>query len=77
VTGHVIDTAPPRRLDGIVRDPALRAAIGYWDSLRGAAPRRAHPRARRLERGADSSSATRKASSSDCDAFRRGSQAVW
>jgi hypothetical protein len=30
------DTAPPRRLDGIVRDPALRAAIGYWDSLRGA-----------------------------------------
>jgi hypothetical protein len=36
VTGHVIDTAPPRRLDGIVRDPALRAAIGYWDSLRGA-----------------------------------------
>jgi hypothetical protein len=36
MTGHVIDTATPRRLDGIVRDPALRAAIGYWDSLRGA-----------------------------------------
>jgi hypothetical protein len=28
-------TRQTRRLDGIVRDPALRAAIGYWDSLRG------------------------------------------
>jgi hypothetical protein len=35
MTGHVTDSATPRRLDGILRDPALRAAIGYWDSLRG------------------------------------------
>jgi hypothetical protein len=35
MTGHVPETRQTRRLDGVVRDPGLRAAIGYWDSLRG------------------------------------------
>lgn len=36
MTGNPTYRATPRRLDDIVRDPGLRAAIGYWDSLRGA-----------------------------------------
>ncbi len=36
MTGHVPHSQTPRRLDTVVQDPALRAAVGYWDSLRGA-----------------------------------------
>jgi hypothetical protein len=36
MTGHnTSDTRAPRRIDGMVRDDGLRAAIGYWDGLRG------------------------------------------
>jgi hypothetical protein len=35
MTGSHIGSEEPRPLDHIVRDPALRSVIGYWDSLRG------------------------------------------
>jgi hypothetical protein len=36
MTGHLTETRRLRRLDGVIGDAGLRAAIGYWDSLRGA-----------------------------------------
>jgi hypothetical protein len=36
MTGNVPDARTPRRLDAVIQDAGLRAAIGYWDSLRGA-----------------------------------------
>jgi len=35
MTGHVPEPRTPRRLDAALHDAGLRAAIGYWDSLRG------------------------------------------
>lgn len=35
MTGSHFGSEETRPLDRIVRDPVLRAAIGYWDSLRG------------------------------------------
>jgi len=36
MTRHVPEIRTPRRLDGVLHDPGLRAAVAYWDSLRGA-----------------------------------------
>jgi hypothetical protein len=33
---HRPDPRSSRRLDGVLHDPGLRAAVAYWDSLRGA-----------------------------------------